>query len=158
MYLYIFDYYCTVTLAHRNSRAPYKWCCLDAYVADAVATTTIAPYHSIDLIHFDQSLAAVSSCIKYKIKRSSSKAKRRRVRLIFFSIPAAAATGFTFLVLQVYLVTALYHAIVSSHYMPSCDDYFVFCRNDWCNIKVDEENEKSYLRRIPCGVVERRYN
>ena len=91
--------------------------------------------------------------------------------MIFFSIPAAATTGFTFLVLQVYLVTALYHAIVSchcimpsyhaivsSHYMPSCDDYFVFCRNDWCNIKVDEENEKSYLRRITCGVVERRYN
>ena len=51
--------------------------------------------------------------------------RRRKVRLIrYFSIITAAATSLTNP--PVFDGITVYHAIVSSHYMPSCDDFCVF--------------------------------
>ena len=48
----------------------------------------------------------------------------------YFSIITAAATPLT--TLPVFDGIKVYHATVISHYMPSCDDCCVLCRNEWC--------------------------
>ena len=60
-----------------------------------------------------------------KNKEQRSKAKRgRKVRLMrYFSIITAAVVSLT--TLPVFDGITVYHAIVSSHYMPSCGDYCV---------------------------------
>ena len=55
----------------------------------------------------------------------------------YFSIITAAATPLT--TLPVFDGIKVYHATVISHYMPSCDDCCVLCRDIWCKIKVDKE-------------------
>ena len=73
----------------------------------------------------------------------------------YFSIITAAATSLT--ILPVFDGITVYHAIVSSHYMPCTIVIIVLCRDIWRKIKVDEEKLKSHPRILPCSVVEHMY-
>ena len=55
----------------------------------------------------------------------------------YFSIITAAVASLT--ILPVFDGITVYHAIVSSHYMPHTIVIIVLCRDIWCKIKVDEE-------------------
>ena len=69
------------------------------------------------------------------VKRST---RRKKVRLMpYFSIITTAVASLT--ILLVFDGMTVYHAIISSHYMPLCDDCCVLCRDMCCKIKVDKE-------------------
>ena len=74
----------------------------------------------------------------------------------YFSIITTAVTPLT--IQSVLMECTVYLAIVSSHYMPSCDDCCVLCRDIWCKIKVDKHKLKSHPRIITRCTVHSVYN
>ena len=129
---------------------PYECCvAVQTRIAAAAATATaatdntIASQRGIELIRFNQLLLHGNPrCYKIKEeeeKEKRNKAKKRRnVRLKpYFSIITTAVASLT--ILLVFDGMTVYHAIISSHYMPLCDDCCVLCRDMCCKIKVDKE-------------------
>ena len=70
------------------------------------------------------------------VKRTT---RRKKVSLLlYFSIITTAAVA-SLTILPVLMECTVYHAIVSSHYMPHTIVIIVLCRDIWCKIKVDKE-------------------